>query len=148
MNLGEKQSVDSHRASPPGCPGPVDKIRLHAVCFGSSGQRNLYPSAFYWLRSGQWKMARSSELVRAAHGVGSSFLRIGSRWVAVSSPWTLLMKMRIGFMTALYQPGAAGEEVLHHGLFEGAGFLPPLLQRRQLRVHLRQHLGDGGLFGK
>src|SRR2546430_12528804 len=39
-----------------------------------------------------------------------------------------------------------GEKFLHHGLLEGAGLLPPLLQRRQLRVHVRQHPGDGGLF--
>ena len=31
---------------------------------------------------------------------------------------------------------------------ERAGLLAPLLQRRQLRVHLRQYLGDGALFGK
>ena len=46
-----------------------------------------------------------------------------------------------------YQPRPPGEEFLHHGLLEGAGLLPPLLQRRQLPVHLSQHRRDGGLFG-
>src|SRR5258708_1115824 len=41
---------------------------------------------------------------------------------------------------------SSGEQFLHHGLLEGAGLLSPLLQRRQLRVHLRQRLGDGSLF--
>ena len=31
-------------------------------------------------------------------------------------------------------------------MLEGAGLLPPLLQPGQLRVHVRQYLGDGGLF--
>ena len=44
------------------------------------------------------------------------------------------------------QPGPAGEEFLHHGLFEQAGLFPPLLQSRQFRVHVGQDLGDGGLF--
>ena len=46
------------------------------------------------------------------------------------------------------KPRSSGEQFLHHGLLEGAGLLSPLLQRRQLRVHVRQHLGDGGLFGE
>ena len=47
-----------------------------------------------------------------------------------------------------HQARPAGEEFLHHGLLEGAGLLPPLRKRRQLRIHLHQHLGDGDLFGK
>ena len=40
-----------------------------------------------------------------------------------------------------------GQQFLHHALLEGAGLVAPLLQRRNLRVHVRQHGGDGGLFG-
>ena len=32
-------------------------------------------------------------------------------------------------------------------LLEGAGLVPPLLQRRQLQVHVGENGGDGGLFG-
>ena len=46
------------------------------------------------------------------------------------------------------QPGPAGEEFLHHGLFEQAGLVPPLLQGRQFRVHVGQDFGDGGLFNE
>ena len=41
---------------------------------------------------------------------------------------------------------SSSKQFLHHGLLEGAGFLPLLLQPRQLGIHVRQHLGDGGLF--
>ena len=47
-----------------------------------------------------------------------------------------------------YESRPAGEKFLHHGLLEGAGLSPPLLQHRQLPVHLRQHRRDGGLFGE
>jgi len=49
---------------------------------------------------------------------------------------------------ALSQPNPPGQQFLHHALLEGAGLGLPLLQHRQLRVHLRQHGGDGGLFGE
>ena len=33
-------------------------------------------------------------------------------------------------------------------MLEGAGFVAALGERRQFRVHVRQHLGDGDLFGE
>ena len=47
----------------------------------------------------------------------------------------------------LDQSRPSGEEFLHHALLEGAGLVPPLLQRRQLQVHVGENGGDGGLFG-
>ena len=46
------------------------------------------------------------------------------------------------------QARPSGEEFLHHALLEGAGLVPPLLQRHQLHVHVGENGGDGGLFGE
>ena len=45
------------------------------------------------------------------------------------------------------QSRPAGEEFLHHPLLEQAGLVPFLFQRGQLRVHVREHLGDRRLLG-
>ena len=44
------------------------------------------------------------------------------------------------------QSRPAGEEFLHHPLLEQAGLVPFLFQRGQLRVHVREHLGDRRLL--
>ena len=42
----------------------------------------------------------------------------------------------------------SSQEFLHHALLEGAGLFTPLLQGGQLRVHVGENGGDGGLFGE
>ncbi len=46
-----------------------------------------------------------------------------------------------------HEANLAGEELLHHGLLEGAGLFAAALQGLQLRVHLARDLVDGGLIG-
>ncbi len=44
------------------------------------------------------------------------------------------------------EAGFAGEEFLHHGLFEGLGFVAAGLEGGEFGVHVGEDLGDGGLF--
>ena len=44
------------------------------------------------------------------------------------------------------QADFAGQQLLHHALFQGAGLLQLLGQRLQLVIHIGQNSGDGGLF--
>ena len=44
------------------------------------------------------------------------------------------------------QPHPSREQLLHHPLFDGAGFVPTLLQRGDLGVHVGEDGGDGVLL--
>ena len=46
------------------------------------------------------------------------------------------------------QSRPAGEEFLHHPLLEQAGLVPFLFQRGELRIHVREHLGDRRLLAE
>ena len=54
----------------------------------------------------------------------------------------------VGRCRCSYESCSPGQQFLHHALLEGAGLVAPLLQRGDLRVHVGEDGGDGGLFGE